>query len=247
MSNLITITTQPVGAIIIKNTADTFTVVASAVSVDPSNGYVLTGALKYEWYKNNVIVPAPFGRENIFTPLPISTNSTYYVNVIAKYVDPLNSTIFNTVTLKSAEVALTIIDRPELAELQPGLALKQINEGGSASLSVVLKPSPNNTAFYYQWYEGASGLESNPIQNAINSLYTTPNLTSTQTYWVKAYNLYNDYANSINSPSVRVEVLSAQQSNRQSNINKINSLTGGTNGDKLVDLDFKQISSDFVD
>jgi hypothetical protein len=246
MSNLITITTQPVGAIIIKNTADTFTVVASAASVDPSNGYTLTG-IRYEWYKNNIIVPAPFGRESIFTPLPISSNSSYYVNVIAKYTNPLNSLQFNEVILKSNVVTLTIIDRPELADDQPGLELKQINEGGSASLSVALKPSPNNTVFYYQWYEGASGLESNPIQNAINSLYTTPNLTSTQTYWVKAYNLYNDYANSINSPSVRVEVLSAQQSNRQSNINKINSLTGGTNGDKLVDLDFKQISSDFVD
>jgi len=251
MSNLITITTQPVGANIPKNTADhIFTVAATAVAVNPSNGYVLTGALKYEWYKDNVLVPAPFGRESSFAPLPISTTSSYYVDVIAKYTDPSdppsNPLLFNEVKKQSNVVTLTVIDRPELAELQPGLALKQINAGESATLSVVLT-SPNNTAFYYQWYEGASGLESNPIQNAVNALYTTPNLTSTQTYWVKAYNLYNDYANSINSPSVRVEVLSAQQSDRISNINKINSLTGGTNGDKLVDLDFKQISADFVD
>ena len=245
MSNLITITTQPVGANIVKNSTDTFTVVATAASVDPSNGYTLT-SITYEWYKNDVIVPAPFGRESNFTPLPISANSSYYVNVIAEYINALE-TETETVILKSDVATLTIIDRPELADNQPGLELKQINGGDSASLSVALKPSPNNTQFYYQWYEGASGLESNPIQNAISSLYTTPKLTSTQTYWVKAYNLYNDYANSINSPSVRVEVLSSQQSNRQSNINKINSLTGGTNGDKLVDLDIKQLSSEFAD
>jgi hypothetical protein len=245
MSNLITITTQPVGKNILKNSTDTFTVAATAVAVD-GNGYNFT-SIRYEWYKNNVIVPTPFGRESSFTPLPILTSSNYYVNVIAKYTNPENTSQINEVTLKSAEVALTVIDRPELAENQPGLALKQINEGGSATLSVALKPSPNNTAFYYQWYEGASGLESNPIQNAVNALYTTPNLTTTKTYWVKAYNLYNDFANSINSPSVRVEVLSAQQSDRLSNINKINSLTGGTNGDKLVDLDVKQLSADFVD
>lgn len=242
MSNLITITTQPVGKTILKNSTDTFTVVASAASVDPSNGYTLT-SIRYEWYKNNVIVPAPFGRESIFTPLPISTNSNYYVNVIAEYTNALE-TDTETVILKSNVVALTIIDRPELADTQPGLALKQINEGDSVTLSVALKPSPNNTTFYYQWYEGASGLENNPIQNAVNALYTTPNLTTTQTYWVKVYNTFNDY---VNSPSARVEILSSQQSDRISNINKINSLTGGTNGDKLVDLDIKQLSSDFVD
>ena len=247
MSNLITITTQPVGANIFKNSTDTFTVAATAVAVDPSNGYVLTGVLKYEWYKNNVIVPIPFGRESSFTPLPILTSSNYYVDVIAKYTNPSNPLLFNEVKKQSNVVALTIIDRPELADTQPGLELKQINEGDSVTLSVALKPSPNNTTFYYQWYEGASGLESNPIQTAVNSLYTTPNLTTTKTYWVKVYNIYNDYANSINSPSARVEILSSQQSDRQSNINKINSLTGGTNGDKLVDLDFKQLSSDFVD
>lgn len=255
MPNLITITTQPVGANIVKNSTDTFTVVATAASVDPSNNYNFT-SIRYEWYRTDLpkfdtSTPTPkalpLGTESSFMPLPISTNKIYYVDIIAKYTNPANALQVNEVTLKSDEVALTIIDRPELADDQPGLELKQINEGGSASLSVALKPSPNNTAFYYQWYEGASGLESNPIQNAISSLYTTPKLTSTQTYWVKAYNLYNDYANSINSPSVRVEVLSAQQSNRQSNINKINSLTGGTNGDKLVDLDIKQLSSEFAD
>jgi hypothetical protein len=248
MSNLITITTQPVGKNIFKNSTDTFTVAATAQSSTTVDGinYNFT-SIRYEWYKNNVIVPAPFGRESIFTPLPISANSSYYVNVIAKYTHPLNPLLFNEVTLKSNVVALTIIDKPELAEEQPGLALKQIAEGTSASLSIALKPSPNLTQFYCQWYEGASGLETNPIENATNLFYTTPSLASTKTYWVKVYNLYNDFANSINSPSVRVEVLSSQESTRQANINKINNLTGGTNGDKLVDLDFKQISSDFAD
>jgi len=255
MSNLITITTQPVGKNILKNSTDTFTVAATAVAVDPSNGYNFT-SIRYEWYRtdlpkfdNSVPTPKaiPLGRESSFMPLPISTNKIYYVDVIAKYTNPSNPLLVNEVTLKSNEVALTVIDRPELADNQPGLALKQIFKGGSTTLSVALKPSPNNTAFYYQWYEGASGLENNPIQTAVNALYTTPNLTTTKTYWVKVYNLYKDFANSINSPSVRVEVLSAQQNERLSNINKINSLTGGTNGDKLVDLDVNQLSANFAD
>ena len=107
MSNLITIETQPVGKTILKNSTDTFTVVATAVSVDPSNGYTLT-SIRYEWYRTDLpkfdtSTPTPkalpLGTESSFMPLPISTNKIYYVDVIAKYTNPANTLQVNTVTL----------------------------------------------------------------------------------------------------------------------------------------------------
>lgn len=54
--------------------------------------------------------------------------------------------------------------------------------GTSKTLTVAATGTP---AMTYQWYIGASGVTSNPISGATGPSYTTPNLTTSTTYWVR--------------------------------------------------------------
>jgi hypothetical protein len=57
-----------------------------------------------------------------------------------------------------------------------------IASGTSKTLSVVATGTPTMT---YQWYIGASGNTASPIGGATAATYTTPNLTTATTYWVR--------------------------------------------------------------
>jgi hypothetical protein len=57
--------------------------------------------------------------------------------------------------------------------------------GSSATLSVTASGS---TPFTYQWYEGTTGVITNPIVGATSSTYNTPAVTAAKQYWVKVAN-----------------------------------------------------------
>lgn len=59
-----------------------------------------------------------------------------------------------------------------------------ISSGGTATLRV----TASGTSPTFQWYIGTSGVTSNPVSGAVSATYTTPALTSTRTYWVRASN-----------------------------------------------------------
>jgi hypothetical protein len=52
------------------------------------------------------------------------------------------------------------------------------------SVAAIGTPSPT-----YQWYAGTSGTTSSPISGATSSSYTTPTLTNTTSYWLRASNM----------------------------------------------------------
>ncbi len=52
---------------------------------------------------------------------------------------------------------------------------------GTATLSV----AATGSGLAYQWYQGTSGITSNPISGATSASFTTPVLTSTTSYWVR--------------------------------------------------------------
>jgi hypothetical protein len=60
-----------------------------------------------------------------------------------------------------------------------------IGFGGTAALSVTAVSS-GGTPITYQWYVGSSGDTSNPIGGATNATFTTPSLTVSTQYWVRA-------------------------------------------------------------
>ena len=57
-----------------------------------------------------------------------------------------------------------------------------IAPGGSATLAV---SAAGSSAITYQWFVGAAGDTSSPIQNATAAEYTTPALLTTTRYWVR--------------------------------------------------------------
>lgn len=60
-----------------------------------------------------------------------------------------------------------------------------IDEGNTATLTVTVT---GTDPIGYQWYQGESGDQSNPVGTNSNS-YTTPELTETTSYWVQASNI----------------------------------------------------------
>ncbi len=66
-----------------------------------------------------------------------------------------------------------------------------VTSGSTATLTAT---ASGTTPFTYQWYEGASGVTTNPIGGATNSSYTTPPITTTKQYWVKVGNSCPSFA-----------------------------------------------------
>lgn len=77
-----------------------------------------------------------------------------------------------------------------------------ITTGTSTTLSVT---ATGSATLAYQWYEGASGVETTPIVDATEASYTTPVLTGTADYWVKVTNGFG----SENSTTATVTVIDA--------------------------------------
>jgi hypothetical protein len=59
-----------------------------------------------------------------------------------------------------------------------------INSGGTASLTV----AASGTSPTFQWYAGASGVTTSPVNGAVSASFTTPPLTASKSYWVRATN-----------------------------------------------------------
>jgi len=64
--------------------------------------------------------------------------------------------------------------------------LSQTQESGHTA--IVSVQAAGTDPLSYQWYLGASGVTSSPIQDATSSSYHTPILTATTSYWVRVSN-----------------------------------------------------------
>jgi hypothetical protein len=85
--------------------------------------------------------------------------------------------------LFSVASIVSIGDAPPVITNQPDDT--SISYEGTANLSVSASGSAPKT---YQWYIGNSGDTSTPIGGATSNSFTTPSLTETTTYWVRATN-----------------------------------------------------------
>lgn len=94
-------------------------------------------------------------------------------------------------------LSLVISAVPPLITTQP--ASQSVTTGQSATLSVLATGTP---PLSYQWYQGMSGVTTNPILSATSSSYTTPALKATSDYWVMVSNT----AGSINSQTAAITV-----------------------------------------
>lgn len=155
------INTQPASVTIGTGGTATFNVVASG------------GSLGYQWYAGNSGVttnPVSGANGSSFTTPVLTTTSSYWVRV-SNSAGAVNS---NT-------ASATVLTPPNIAS-QP--VSTTVISGNTATFSV----TATGTSPAYQWYLGSSGNTSSPIAGATGSSFTTPALTTTNSYWVRISN-----------------------------------------------------------
>jgi len=178
------ITTQPASQTINSGQTATMTVVAGG-----------SPTLTYQWYQGSSgVTTNPIGgaTASSYTTPALTATTSYWVRVTnsAGHADSTTATI----TVSTA-TAPTITTQP---------ASQTINSGQMATMTVVASGSPTLT---YQWYQGSSGVTTNPISGATASSYTTPALTATTSYWVRVSNSAG-HADS-NTATITVTVITA--------------------------------------
>ncbi len=96
----------------------------------------------------------------------------------------LATNVFACVANGRGEHAL-ILEYPIPPSITTQPAAKSITSGQSTTLTVA---AIGTAPLAYQWYTGLSGDTANPIAGATNASFTTPALTATTSYWVRASN-----------------------------------------------------------
>ncbi len=95
----------------------------------------------------------------------------------------LVSTVGNTAILDGTGTGTIINDDPVQPSFSSQTGSTSIGSGGSTTLIVSASGFPTPT---FQWFLGEAGNTSNPIGGATSSSFTTPALTETTRYWVRA-------------------------------------------------------------
>jgi hypothetical protein len=158
------ITTQPASISINNGQSTTLTVAASGTS--PT----------FQWYRGasgNTTNPVSGATSASFTTPALTVVTSYWVRVS----NTAGSSDSNTATVTVAGIIAPVITTQPLSTT--------INSGGTATLTVTASgDSPG-----FQWYRGTSGVTTDPVVGAISASFTTPALTTTTTYWVRASNV----------------------------------------------------------
>ncbi len=187
------ITTQPASVAIASGGTTTLSVVGSV-------GISGSGPLTYQWYSGNsptTTSPISGATSNTFTTPALNSPASYWVRVIRP---ELYGPVATNVPANSNTATVSIATAPAIT-FQP--ASSSINSGETASLASTASGSPISI----QWFQGNSGDTSNPVPSANSFTFTTPPLTMTTSYWMRASNAAGT-ANSttatvtVNSPAV---------------------------------------------
>ena len=72
--------------------------------------------------------------------------------------------------------------------LPPAITTQPASLAINTGTSTTLTAAASGTSPTFQWYVGATGVTANPISGATGTAYSTPVLTATTSYWVRASN-----------------------------------------------------------
>lgn len=159
-----TITTQPQNKNIAPNTTTTLTVAASGGS-----------PFSYQWYRGNFgDTSNPVGNNSPnFTTPQLTQTTSYWVRV--------TNTCGLVAISNTATVEVQACPKPVFTT-QP--ASQNIAANATATMTVA---TSSGTVVTYQWFRGLVGDTANPVGTNSTS-FTTPPLTLTTSYWVRATN-----------------------------------------------------------
>jgi len=92
---------------------------------------------------------------------------------------------------------------PVPGAVAPMITTQPLNQTQDSGHTAIVSVQASGTdPLSYQWYLGASGVTSSPIQDATSSSYHTPILTSTTSYWVRVSNV----AGSVDSATATITI-----------------------------------------
>jgi hypothetical protein len=159
------ITTQPMSQTITSGGTATLSVMATG-----------TAPLTYQWYLgtsgNTTMLISGATLSNFTTP-PLSATMNYWVRVS------------NTAGHADSNTATITVNQPTAPTITSQPANQTISPGAMATLTVA---ATGTAPLTYQWYQGTSGNTTNLISGATNTMYTTPSLKVTTSYWVRVTN-----------------------------------------------------------
>ncbi len=136
-----------------------------------------TAPLTYQWFSG----PAASSLTSIvgataasYTASALTATTYFQVQVNNASSIPATSTV----------ATVTVITKPLITGIAVQPVSQTVNTGSSATLSV----TATGTSPSFQWYSGVSGNTATSIVGATGSNYTTPPLTATSSFWVRASN-----------------------------------------------------------
>lgn len=158
------ILTHPASVAIASGGSTTLSIVAS-----PGGG-----TTSYRWFDgtppNGTQISGSAGNQSTFTTPNLTANKNYWVKVTK-----------GAVVQNSNRATVMIATLPVITS-QPSPT--SIVSGNTATLSITTSGTPPTI----QWYQGNSGVTSNPVSGATAPSFTTPVLSSTTSYWARATN-----------------------------------------------------------
>lgn len=99
----------------------------------------------------------------------------------------INQNTYSSSDNSSARAAINAI-RPAAVVTAPVITSEPASITIASGGTTTLRATASGTTPTFQWYIGASGVTSSPVGGATAANYTTPALTSSRTYWVRASN-----------------------------------------------------------
>lgn len=137
-----------------------------------------TAPFTYQWYQGaSGVTTTPISGATAagYTTPPLTANTSYWVKV-TNACGSVNSPAAAITVTNCQPPAITTAGQPQG---------RVICTGQTAPLAVTVT---GTAPIAYQWYQGAAGVTTTPISGATAAGYTTPALTATTSYWVKATN-----------------------------------------------------------
>ncbi len=163
-------------------------IVAPAITNHPDSITISSGATTrltaaasgtspaFQWYIGNTGVttsPVSGATAASYTTPPLTVTTRYWVKA-SNSAGIANSTAA-LVTVTPSTIAPVITTHPGSITIDSGA-------------TTVLTSEASGTSPAFQWYIGASGVTTNPVSGATSANYTTPALTTSASYWVRASN-----------------------------------------------------------
>ncbi|MEZ5316895.1 MAG: CAP domain-containing protein [Vicinamibacterales bacterium] len=150
-----------------------------------------SAAMKYQWYvgaSGTTSAPIDGATQNSYTTPPLNETTSFWARRTGGGMTVDSATTTITVRVSSNPPS-TDGPAPGPSVTAPSITREpesqSVQTGGSATLTA---EASGTAPFTWQWFAGATGDTSSPVEDATDASFTTPALAATHSYWVRVSN-----------------------------------------------------------